>query len=415
MANSLIASSATAASNTDVGVNSIAEGQAPSSLNNAIRQWIAYVVQRFGSSVSVASASTVALGDQEEQYVTISGTTTITSFGTPSVANKFGYWIKFDGALTLTHNGTSLILPGGANITTAAGDMAFCQHEGSGNWRVAYFPATGLPVGGTTATAGYVLTANGSGSAPTWQPRASLPTNYLTGLTLSNNVTDANNDIDVAVGKCRDIDDAQDMALAASITKRLDASWAVGTNQGGLDTGAKANSTWYHVYVIRRSDTGVVDVLFSTSASAPTMPTNYDGKRRIGAILTDGSGNIRAFVQTHDVFRFVTPVQDVAVTNLSTSRTLYTVSTPLGLSLQPILRCMTSNTSASIVLTSPDETDSAASTSPSAAPGYDLGASVYTANPTLITNTSSQIGARASAGSSSLYVNTRGWVDTRGK
>lgn len=174
MANSLIASSTTAASNTDVGGNSIAEGQAPSSLNNAIRQWIAYAVQRFGSSVSVASASTVALGDQEEQYVTISGTTTITSFGTPAVANKFGYWVKFDGALTLTHNATSLILPGGANITTAAGDVAFFQHEGSGNWRcLSYQSAAGVgAVGGTTATDGYVLTANGSGVAPTWQAPA---------------------------------------------------------------------------------------------------------------------------------------------------------------------------------------------------------------------------------------------------
>ena len=32
--------------------------------------------------------------------------------------------MQFSGALTLTHNATSLILPGGASITTAAGDVA---------------------------------------------------------------------------------------------------------------------------------------------------------------------------------------------------------------------------------------------------------------------------------------------------
>ena len=146
--NGVIQWDTTAANNTDVDGISIAENCAVANLNNMGRAIMARVVERFGSSVSVASASTVALGDQEEQYVTISGTTTITSFGTPGVANKFGYWVKFDGVLTLTHNGTSLILPGGANITTAAGDMAFCQHEGSGNWRVAYFRANGTPVVG---------------------------------------------------------------------------------------------------------------------------------------------------------------------------------------------------------------------------------------------------------------------------
>jgi hypothetical protein len=37
--------------------------------------------------------------------------------------------------LTLTHNGTSLILPGAENITTAAGDVALMESLGSGNWK----------------------------------------------------------------------------------------------------------------------------------------------------------------------------------------------------------------------------------------------------------------------------------------
>jgi hypothetical protein len=40
---------------------------------------------------------------------------------------------RFDTARTLTHNGTSLILPGAANITTAAGDIAQFRSLGSGN------------------------------------------------------------------------------------------------------------------------------------------------------------------------------------------------------------------------------------------------------------------------------------------
>src|SRR5438477_221009 len=63
------------------------------------------------------------------------------------------------------------------------------------------------------------------------------------------------------------------MTLAASISKTTGA-WAVGSGNGGLDTGAIANSTWYHVYVIERPDTSIVDVAFSLSATAPTIGGN---------------------------------------------------------------------------------------------------------------------------------------------
>src|SRR5262245_55992518 len=61
---------------------------------------------------------------------------------------------------------------------------------------------------------------------------------YLWGLTLSNNAGDAVNDIDIAAGEASADDGSAVMALAAALTKRSDAAWAVGTNQGGLDTGA---------------------------------------------------------------------------------------------------------------------------------------------------------------------------------
>ena len=57
--------------------------------------------------------------------------------------------LVFDGILTLAHNATSLILPGAANIPTAAGDTAILVSEGSGNWRcLAYNRAVAVPSGG---------------------------------------------------------------------------------------------------------------------------------------------------------------------------------------------------------------------------------------------------------------------------
>ena len=64
--------------------------------------------------------------------------------------------VQFSGALTLTHNATSLILPGGASITTAAGDVAYFVSLGSGNWRcTGYQKANGQAVvasGGSSNT-----------------------------------------------------------------------------------------------------------------------------------------------------------------------------------------------------------------------------------------------------------------------
>jgi len=96
-----------------------------------------------GAEDTVASATTTAIGATTSENVSITGTTTITGFGTAAAGTK--RWGRFTGALTLTHNGTSLILPGAANITTAAGDRFTAVSLGSGNWVVySYTRASGF-------------------------------------------------------------------------------------------------------------------------------------------------------------------------------------------------------------------------------------------------------------------------------
>src|SRR5512143_3200123 len=90
-------------------------------------------VRLLRSAGTIASAGTTNLATVNEEFVTVTGTTTITALGTVSAGMV--KWLIFDGALTFTHNGTSLILPSGANITTAAGDCACMLSLGSGNWR----------------------------------------------------------------------------------------------------------------------------------------------------------------------------------------------------------------------------------------------------------------------------------------
>jgi hypothetical protein len=162
-----------------------------------------------------------------------------------------------------------------------------------------------------------------------------FPRGHLKGMRLANNATDAANDIDVSEGECRNSTNTVDFNLPASITKRLDAAWVEGTNQGGLDTGAIANTT-YHVFAIR-SVTGVCDVLFSISATAPTLPANYTAFRRIGSILRV-SAAIKPFLQTGNTFQ-IASVDDYSSAS-ARSLSLLALSVPSGIRVLPILRAM---------------------------------------------------------------------------
>ena len=101
------------------------------------------------AAVDVASGSTTNIGAAASMNVRITGTTTITAFDNVAAGIwRIGY---FSGALTLTHNGTSLILPGAANITTAAGDGFIARSLGSGNWKVIlYQKANGTAIVGSS-------------------------------------------------------------------------------------------------------------------------------------------------------------------------------------------------------------------------------------------------------------------------
>jgi hypothetical protein len=245
------------------------------------------------------------------------------------------------------------------------------------------------------------------------------------GLTLSNNATDATNDIDIAAGEAASTEtNPVLMVLGSTLTKRLDAAWAVGSGNGGLDTGSIADTT-YHVWLIRRSDTGVVDALFSTSASAPTMPTGYGQKRRIGSIIR-AAGAIRTFVQSGDRFMLNTPVLDVNSTNPGTSAVTQTLTVPGGINVVARMNVEAVSIAADAVnvgvyLSDLAQTDVAPSLS--AAPLIQVLALVLASNnittaPVEVrTNTSSQIRTRLSASATNtvLRIATLGWDDTRGR
>jgi hypothetical protein len=141
------------------------------------------------------------------------------------------------------------------------------------------------------------------------------------GLALSNNTTDSVNDLDIAIGGAADSTRTIWLDLTSSLTKQFDATWAAGTNQGGLDTGSFAVDTWYYIWLISKAGGADVDILLSASATAPTMPATYTLKRRIGAVYAYDNAatpTLRQFRQAGDSFHWKAPVLDASGITLST-------------------------------------------------------------------------------------------------
>ena len=139
-----------ASSNSPAGSDSVTTSTGPDEYFRALSA----IVRRGQASSTLASAGSLNLGGVVAgDYIDITGTTSITSFGT--IAAGIERTLVFSGALILTHNATSLILPTGANITTVAGDVFVFRSEGSGNWRcTASSQATPLTGAITTVASG---------------------------------------------------------------------------------------------------------------------------------------------------------------------------------------------------------------------------------------------------------------------
>lgn len=296
------------------------------------------------------------------------------------------------------------------NITDANVTLAKLANLAQNTFIGRYTASTGVPQALTLSTG---LAVNASTGAVTTTTNPSLFPGFLSGLELSTAGSSAT--FGIAVGGANDTTNVTLMALTSAYTKTTSA-WAVGSGNGALDTSTIANNTWYHVYLIARSDTGVVDVLVSTSASSPTMPTNYDRKRRIGSMRTNGSAQWTKFTQVGDTFIWDTSTADLVASASVGSRTLTGLTVPTGILVYALFRAQlaTGGIGASAtLLTAPQESDQAPT-----ALFADMSitvSSVQAASFERMTNTSAQIGYRVQNVNGTVSIYTYGWKDNRGK
>ena len=128
--------------------------------------WKAIVIRSEGHiepETDVATGATMDIGATNTERVRATGTTgPITSFGSRKNKRRKVRWTS---AVSVTYHATSMILPGGASLTTENGAIWTCESDASGNWRVVDIQGNSPPARGKlTAARNYYVRPDGSNS-----------------------------------------------------------------------------------------------------------------------------------------------------------------------------------------------------------------------------------------------------------
>lgn len=270
-----------------------------------------------------------------------------------------------------------------------------------------------------TLTSGHIASFDANGNIQDGGTGTAITFNSIAGClptSITGNSTTAS--LTVATGQAANSTNATYITSAGY-------SWAVsnGNAINGYQGGATLpNSSTIHFFICT-GGTGTGS--FASTSLAPTLPTGYSTSfRRIFSLNTNSSGALipGTAIEVEGgaiLYYLTTQLLDISTTTgTSASRTLYTLTVPSGIRVGPVFRAAgTSGTGT--LLTSGDETDVAVSASLTAAPLVDMQEfaaqdSAVLGRNFLTTNTSGQIGARSSGGTTNiLNFVTSGFKDFR--
>ena len=151
------------------GANELIVNEAGTSKKASVYQVMEFTQDR---GADVASAGTLVLGDGS--YFHITGTTTITDIDFTTSWDGRVARLVFDASLTVTHNATTLILPGGQNIVTSAGDSCTVIVDSGDNVKVIQYER-----------ASQLQLSNPSNASTAAQALTAATSTYLTGSALA--------------------------------------------------------------------------------------------------------------------------------------------------------------------------------------------------------------------------------------
>ncbi len=231
----------------------------------------------------VPSAATLTLPANGGSAHVVTGTTGITEISGVNAKRGHRKVLVFEDILAITSS-SNLMLPSDQDITTQAGDVmeVICTDDTAQNWLCINFQRANVAVEG--------LYESGEirGRFPTWESNSSVR-------------------IHAGFG-CRSENDDYNIHFASDVVVDLDA----GNGANKLDTGSPSNSQKYHLWFFLDTDNGDVCGAFSLQGVNPTVPSNYDVKRKHpGTWYNDASGNLyyQEYEGTYPFVKVVYPEQ----------------------------------------------------------------------------------------------------------
>lgn len=229
--------------------------------------------------------------------------------------------------------------------------------------------------------------------------------NMTFGCAVSNG-TDAEHDIDIAVGSTANNGNTELIPVSSATTIAIDNA------SHRVDSSTLDPDTWYHILV--GLDSGAEVAGFSKALS---LPSGWDDFGRLTTIRTDGSSNILALT---NIGKFMLLSAPLLVHNLAvgTSASLISVGPPDVRTKSRITVQKTASANTSCYISTPDQADTAAALLTGVATQgnlpADAGAGVefnrWAQTAEIITDTSGQIRARQDS-SAVLRMNLLGWEE----
>jgi len=122
-------------------------------LNNHV-----FMPQSGGGVGTLTAGSTTDLCSVPQDYITISGTTAISSFGTSCAVGQ-SKKLAFTSATPITYNSGNILTDNSVSITTANGDQAEAVYLGGGVWRILNYRSAKGPLAFSSGVAGGTATA----------------------------------------------------------------------------------------------------------------------------------------------------------------------------------------------------------------------------------------------------------------
>lgn len=283
----------------------------------------------------------------------------------------------------------------------------------------------------------------GGGSIQRYEARevlGYLPRGWIDGLTLSNDTTDATNDVGIAAGTARStariVDgtastltrDQMDLELPVGIIKQIDTAWAPENydpdgypgssdatgRSGGRSSSALSNTTWHYLLV---GGGGLqTDVLIHDSATQSSILAEmqkiggYTAYRWLGPIIRS-SGAILAFFQNDDEFLWKDTVVEINNTapGGTTGNTLTLTGVPTGIIATALLNQNTGGAT-QVRFSALSQTDVA----PSGTNALTNAAQNAPGQIRVRTNASAQIRYRLNV-NAAISIGTEGFVISRGR